>query len=55
MLNDDPVAAGTKLQLPVYAHAARERWARKRVDPLLASLVTLIDPDGVGPGGAGSS
>jgi len=135
VLNDDPVAAGTKLQLPVYAHAARqllggskveaqywfvrkdrgtriplalspelekryavtigtlvdavaagyfpakapekpdfiwvqcrfcnpdglghnaarERWERKRVDPLLASLVTLIDPDGVGLGGAGSS
>jgi len=24
VLNDDPVAAGTKLQLPVYAHAARQ-------------------------------
>ncbi|MGH1565740.1 PD-(D/E)XK nuclease family protein [Mumia sp. DW29H23] len=29
VLKDDPVAAGTKLQLPVYAHAARERVADK--------------------------
>ncbi|WP_370614327.1 PD-(D/E)XK nuclease family protein [Mumia sp. Pv 4-285] len=29
VLNDDPVAAGTKLQLPVYAYAARDRVVDK--------------------------
>ena len=32
-LEDDPVAAGTKLQLPVYAHAAR-RAAEKAGEPV---------------------
>jgi RecB family exonuclease len=31
VLDDDPVAAGTKLQLPVYAYAARDRFEADRV------------------------
>src|SRR5664280_2667556 len=32
VLNDDPVAGGTKLQLPVYAHAARQLLGGSKVE-----------------------
>ncbi|MCP2370896.1 hypothetical protein BJ978_001572 [Agromyces terreus] len=31
-ISNDPVAAGTKLQLPLYAHAARDAFGRDRVE-----------------------